>query len=398
MESHRKDTPVMPGASGFEKTAIQHSPEDHSSRSFVDVDTSALAQASTDHPASTHWFYEPHNISVPTPTRDLEHSHDQPDFTNLVKNLNPDDYLPVRASELKAMLDHIRKLKGEVAAKKRHACVLLAFTLFPKLPLELRLKVWIYALHSPETLIFNQASKKQMDRHIAGGLYSHVMRYMVVWPVSKTSIMQVNVEARKEGEMVLAQCCNDEPADLHAENYKSIGCVVLGGTKCWHNPNTDTAFFCDATFSRSLVKEFPRSHNIKSLTLTYRHYTQISESPVFDYGARGLHEIFLAVGYKDLRVKKDMKNTVTATSKPDDFHLSARRGFPISGFTWEMMGQEEMRRWEEKVFKVTLWKQKVDGHTQDYISREWPQTNLDYTVPVITFKLLVGNAALLRPN
>ncbi|KAL5316971.1 hypothetical protein ACEPPN_016023 [Leptodophora sp. 'Broadleaf-Isolate-01'] len=287
-------------------------------------------------------------------------------------------------------------LKAENEASKKIPETLESFTHFPKLPLELRRKVWNHALQVPE--MFTVVLIKRRG-YVDGGRPPGVKS-----PVGKSNIMFVNIEARNEAKMVLTQCVRDKSARLTPledewSPYQQHS--EIRGRVTWFNQNTDIAWLpdFDAWFCHGDGDGFPRNYGIERIAIHYSYWAQNPnkfppgsslELSYVEFGPKNLREIVLVVVAEDLRAKYGNER-VTTSSKPADFLLHEAEGFPVADFTWDMMGKEEMR-------KMELWKKNVIAVRQAWIDEGWTHEQhlvkaiglpANITVPDISFRLQV---------
>ncbi|KAL2060857.1 hypothetical protein VTL71DRAFT_8909 [Oculimacula yallundae] len=385
------DTTSMPQPA-TENSALDHGTSENLKNNITDTPAHLIA---------TYQGVEVSDITIST-TQDLTSklAFAHLDLVNLVERHDPNDHIPVRAADLKAILDRIRQLENSIAATKKETPKLVSFTLFPKLPLELRRTVWHHALHVPETFTLNKNIDFYWTEEEDSEEGEYVRRFKVTRSTSKSNIRLVHHEARNEAKRVLVQCSKDTPAASNSSKWRDRQCIY--GNNTWFNASTDTAWFSDSSFSSNSAHAFPRNHYIESIAIRYHDwkiksgrgaYSDFHYRRNYGWRWRRLREIVIIVGHSELRIKHG-NETVTAASKPDDFRLHETKDVPILGFTWEMMGLEEMRQMEEDRTQAIAYNQrKKDGKlTDEDIYKEtyrgnWKSKLADITVPIITFRL-----------
>ncbi|KAH7385080.1 hypothetical protein BKA64DRAFT_712203 [Cadophora sp. MPI-SDFR-AT-0126] len=277
-----------------------------------------------------------------------------------------------RVEKLQFMLEQLRDLKEQSDTMKREPDTATTFPLFPKLPVELRLKVFYEVLYTQEIFAIGWETLTERERNseeprgISGGEDSSRIR---------------SAEARNEALKVL------QVFELHGE-------------RTWFNTAVDVAWLpkFDLSTGEMTDEGFLVDHKLQRVTLRYKSwiepdYFEVTNSTYRLFGEKGLHELILTLGIKDLSPASDHK-TVTADRQPRDFSGTVVRLLDLNEeYTWRLMEEVEME-------KMTIWN---ECHQPKSVTRAWaieelnkdPDTVDDITVPSIRFRLEIGTSFLL---
>ena len=287
------------------------------------------------------------------------------DSSNLEATINcqPDDLIQVRASEFQAMLNQIRDLKAETVAMKETTVDQMTFTLFPKLPLELRLKVWKEALHVEEFFTFGLIKREDRD---SWGYIPELVDVRLLSVTGKSNLMQVNKEAREEGKLVMVRF-----ADMDRST--------------WYNPDTDTRWFPEfnAEASEMCSDGVWGNSEIRRMAIPYRYWSPTKRMRIDytyrEFGSFNLTELVLVLGPQDLR-KKYGTECINRDCKPADFLLRKDRDVSTIDLSWEELARHE-------VLKMKAWKKGNEEIRETLKRGSLPSALLDlYILTIVTYR------------
>ncbi|KAH7385079.1 hypothetical protein BKA64DRAFT_748546 [Cadophora sp. MPI-SDFR-AT-0126] len=284
---------------------------------------------------------------------------------------NPNHWVWVRANELESMQEQIRQLKDEVTGMKETTAVLTTFTLFPKLPLELRLKVWREVMHVEE--VFTMGYNK-IEHRVRSRDQFQDSQCQLLLATAKSNLMIVNKETRDEGKRVLSR-------------------FTYRGRSTWYNSETDITMFPDFNIDTSEMcgdglLEGPRIHRI---AIPYRYWSPTAhmsmDSIYHEFYQFSLSQLVLILGPKDLR-RRYGTESISSTSRPADFVLHEDPDMPTACLSWEALARREM-------LKMKIWKtgieiareivKKEEGLTEEELDEDnslWTH----FSIPNITFR------------
>ncbi|KAK0101904.1 hypothetical protein ONS95_001284 [Cadophora gregata] len=301
-------------------------------------------------------------------------SDDATSYLNSNSTRTPSDLAQPRNNKLQALLNQIRDLQIDNTVLKKATVGLKTFTLFPQLPLELRLKIWRSAMHMEEVFALGHLENEQESEFFP--------QLRLLSAAGKSSLMHVNMEARDEGKKVLSQ-------------------FVHKGRSTWYNPDTDTAWFPRPDYETLMYVEEEllekKKLRIYKMAFPYQYSRPWPEHMVETherYNGLNLRELVFVLGSKDLR-KQDGTETINSTNRPADFVLPLGPDVTTTNLCWEDLAGIEMRNME-------YWKKETED-ARDKLKREgWTQEDFDYhssrvpcANPKITFRFTRDDLSLM---
>ncbi|PVH75423.1 hypothetical protein DL98DRAFT_536581 [Cadophora sp. DSE1049] len=271
------------------------------------------------------------------PTEDPTIGDDAANRLDATSSRNPDDWVQVYASQLESMPNQFRGTKTENIALKTVSVIPNSFTLFPELPLELRFEIWRDVLYVEEIFTMDW-----LPLHDSDGF----SELRLVHATSKSNLMSVNREARREGKMVLSRFRYTE------------------GEGTWYNPNTDFAWFPDFGYEQFWGdKDCPIAGHIDRIAIPYQdspfaaHRDSGMVDRYYDSGRLRLRELTLVLGPRDLRSFNGTE-IFSSTSEPAYFLLRAGPDrLPTRYPTVEEIARHEMK-------KMETWKSNIEDERE----------------------------------
>ena len=247
------------------------------------------------------------------------------------------------------MLKQLRDLKEQIDSSKRESDTATTFPWFPKLPAELRLKVFHEVLFTQEIFAIGWEKRRESTDLDGSQVFDwedyvprigswHDFEVQAPSMTGKASLLWVNSEARMEA-------------------LKVLQFLEIKGQSAWFNADVDVAWFPRFKLSNGQMRDegFLVDHQLQRVTLRYKSWVEPDDLEVRSctyrfFGEKALRELTLTVGIKDL-LPATGKRRITAGSKPSEFHgMVARSMDPEEEHTWQIMEEEEMekmRDWNE---------------------------------------------------
>ncbi|KAL2060856.1 hypothetical protein VTL71DRAFT_8908 [Oculimacula yallundae] len=256
------------------------------------------------------------------------------------------------------------------------------FHLFPKLPMEIRIKVFREILD--EEVIFAIGWDNLHPwllpwiKQRVGSWHDFEIHDIRV--TGKGSLLHVNAEARAEAKRFL-------------RNFE------FRGRGTWVNAATDVAWF--PRFNSKDVnvchEGFLVGHTIQYKSWPGNPHHNLDQRK-FDYrfvGEKGLKEVVLAMTSKDLTDVHNRKD-ITAASKPPSVLLDDPcQSIDLGKIDWAVMEREEMHSMTEWIVKRDLYRNRILDYASSADYPSWvsriiercPETKDDVTIPNISFCL-----------
>ncbi|PVH75422.1 hypothetical protein DL98DRAFT_593172 [Cadophora sp. DSE1049] len=266
----------------------------------------------------------------------------------------------MRIEKLQFMLEQLCDVKDYSDAQKRELGTAITFPLFPKLPIELRLKVFHEVLVTQEILAIGWETLRERERNLEeprGFTWEddrprigswHDFEVQALRVTGKASLLGVNAEARTEA-------------------LKALQVFEFHGQRTWFNTDEDS---------------WIEPNDLEVTNSTYRRF-----------GEKALRELVITLGVKDFRPTADKKKFAT-DSKPYEFYgVMDRAATPADQLTWQIMGEEEteaMADWNERRQPDAVGRPWTIGELDEH-----PDTVDDVTLPNISFNLEIGTSFLL---